>query len=169
MPIHIANYLDADRRSATAGEAITMGMVCKVSDAGDGTRKLLKLGDSDSASVVSGKWGVAYKVSTDAAQVDTTDLTAAQLAKFGDRRVTIASGDAIVEVRKGAIISYSLDLLHDSLNPDEGGTLPEAGDALEIKGSQWCEVGTSGAVTTLAGRCYGLAEGNTKVLVELVY
>jgi hypothetical protein len=167
MPIHVANFFDADRRSATAGEDMTMGMLVKVEDAGDGTRRLMKLADGDTAEVVSGKWGVVYKVSTDSNQVDVTEFTTTQLERLGDRRVTVSSGDAVIEVRKGAIVGYTADLLHDSLNPAEGGTLPEAGDKLEIKGSQWCEASTGGAITTLAGRCYGLI-GST-VLIELVY
>lgn len=162
MPINVANFFEADRRSATAGETITLGMLVKVSDNGDGTRKLMKLLDADSASVVLGAYGIAYKVSVDPAQVNTTTA----LARTGDRTITIVSGDAVVEVRRGAIVEYSADLLHSSLDPARGGTTPVAGAKLEIKGSQWCTTGTGGAITTLAGRCFQ-ARG-TKVLVELV-
>lgn len=162
MPINIANFFESDRRSATAGEAMTMGMVVKVSDQGDGSRRLLKLLDADSASVVGGSYGVVYKVSSDPGQVNTSTA----LARTGDRTVTIASGDAVIEVRKLAIIEYSADLLHSSLDPARAGATPLAGAKLEIKSSQWCAVGTGGAITTLAGKVFKVH--GTKVLVELV-
>lgn len=164
MPLHIANLLEADRRTATAGETMDMGMVVKVQSDNAGGRYLMKLADGDSALAVSGNVGVVYKVGTDAFQVDSSTVP----TEFGSRLVTIASGDLVVEVRKGAILEYSLDLLHSSLT-SSGVQNCIPGEKLEIKDSTFCKAGTSGAITSpIVGRCYGL-RGTTTVLVELVY
>ena len=162
----IANWQDADRRSATAGEAMDPGMVVKVSADADGGRFLMKMGDGDDAQVTAKKYAVVFKVSAKADTVETTTVPAA----LGSRLLTIVSGDAVIEVRKGAIIEYSADLLDDSLNPDEGGSLPSAGDALEIKGSKWAEVGSGEieSVDGVAGMCYRSFPATNRVLVELV-
>lgn len=163
MPINIANYFDADRRSAKAGETITMGMVVKVSDWGNGERKLLALTDSDSALLVNGKYGVAYKVSADPQQVASSTAP----SSLGSRLVTISSGDAVVEVRRGAIIEYSADLLHSSLDPARGGTTPTVGQDLAIKSSQFCTTATGSAITSpIVARVFRVF--GTKVLVELI-
>lgn len=160
--VNIANLAVADRRTASAGEAMSMGMVVKVSDDGAGGRKLMKLLDADSAEVASGKFAVVYKVNTDAFRVDSSTVP----TEWGSRLITIASGDLVVEVRKGAIIEYTLDELDASLT-SAGAPNCVAGEALEIKGSKWCKAGTGGAVTALAGRCYDILGNNVRV--ELVY
>jgi hypothetical protein len=160
--VNIANLATADRRTATAGEAMSMGMVVKVSDDGAGGRKLMKLADADSAEVASGKFAVVYKVTADALRVDSSTVP----NDWGSRLVTIASGDLVVEVRKGAIIEYTLDELDVSLTSG-GAPNCAAGEALQIKGSKFCKAGTSGAITTLAGRCYDILGNNIRV--ELVY
>ena len=160
--INIANFFEADRRSATAGEDMTMGMLVKVSDDGAGGRTVMKLLDADAALLVAGNYGVVYKVSADADQVHTSTASAVT----GLREVTVSSGDAVVEVRRGAIVEYSADLLHSSLDAAREGTAPTVNDALEIKSSQWCEVGTGSAITTVVGRVFKVF--GTRVAVEIV-
>lgn len=166
MPINVANFFEADRRSAVAGEAIDQGMIIQMSHFDDvpGTRKAMRLGNGDVLFLVPGLYAVAYKVSNDPDQVASTTASTAT----GVRTVTIASSDAIVEVRPGAMIEYTADLLDDSLNPAEGGTTPIPGDALEIVGSKWCEIGTASAITApLVGRVFRTF--GTSVVVELLH
>lgn len=161
MPINIANFFDADRRSAKAGETLDMGMVVKVTDWGNGERKLMKV--TSSGDLVSGKYAIVYKVSADAEQVSTSTAP----SSFGSRLVTISSGDAVVEVRKGAIVEYSADLLHDSLDPSAGGATPVVGQDLAILNAQWCTTATGSAITSpIVGRVFRVF--GTRVLVELV-
>lgn len=163
MGFHIANYYDAPRYSARAGETMTIGMVVKVSLFGTGERKLMKLLDADSAELVAGKYGVVAKVSGEPNLVDTSTAP----ARLGSRVISIASGDHVVEVRRGAIMEYTADLLHASLNPGSGGATPAVGDALGIKDSLWCTAATGGAITSpVAGRVFRTF--GTRVLVELV-
>lgn len=165
MPINVANLLDADKRTAVAGEAITMGMVIKLSDDGAGRRKALKLLDADAAVAAKpGTYGVAYKLSTDSNQVASSTAPAV----LGDRTVSISSGDLIIELRRGSIVEYSADLLHSSLDPSRAGTTPQAGTDLNVKGSQWCALaGVAGSMSgTVIGRVFRVF--GTKVLVEVV-
>lgn len=165
MPINVANLLDADKRTAVAGEAITMGMVIKLSDDGAGRRKALKLADSDAAVAAKpGTYGIAYKLSTDSNQVNSSTAP----SSLGDRTVSISSGDLIIELRRGAIVEYSADLLHSSLDPSRSGTTPQAGTDLNVKGSQWCA--TSGVAGSMSGTVIGrvFRVFGTKVLVELL-
>lgn len=173
MAINIANFFDADRRSAKAGETMSIGMVVKVRTTAEtalytgSERELMKLANGDSALMVAGGVGVVYKVSANADQVDTTTLTAAQLANMGDRRVTIASGDQVVEVRRGAIIEYAMSDLDASLDTARGGALPVAGAALGVVGSLFCATTAGSAITSpVLGKCYAVRGG--KILVELV-
>lgn len=170
MLIHIANYFDADRRSALAGEDLPLGAVCAVS-AGTGTaagnRVLTKV--TAAGDLKPGKFGVAFKVSSDPLQVTSSTVNADSHADLGSRVVAIKSGDQIVEVREGAIVEYHPSLLDDSLNPAAAspGTLPAIGDALGIKAGKWCAAGASGAITSpVVGRVYDVVGG--KVRVELV-
>lgn len=165
--LHIANYFDCDRLSAVAGEAMTPGMIVKVTGNAAGERKLMKLLDADSAQVVAGKYAVVTKEMIDRDEVESS--TAA--SDTGSRIVSIASGDAVLELRKGTKIEYSPDLLDDSLNPGASGALPGVGDALAIKGSKWCASGTGGAIATpVAGRVLRVFGSGTtaKVVIELV-
>lgn len=168
MPIHIANFYDADRRTAVCAQTggLTMGMLIKVSDDGAGGRKALQVQDADTALLVAGNYGIAYKVVADAFQVNSSTANA---TLTGSRIVTIASGDNIVEVRRGAIVEYSADLLHSSLDPARSGALPVVGAALAIKSGQWCTTGTGGAITSpVCGRVYQVNSSANKVLVEIV-
>jgi hypothetical protein len=166
MAFTIANYYDADRRSARATEDIAaQGMVVKVSNSG-GERMLTKLADADAALLVPGNYGVVYKVSTDALQV-VESAASANATVTGDRIVKIRSGDDVVEVRRGAICEYSADLLHASLDPARAGTTPVAGEALAIKGSQWCDAAEVGAIISpVVGRVFQVR--GTSVLVEIL-
>jgi len=156
MPMNIVNFFEADRRTARAGETMTQGAVVKVSDWGDGQRKLLKITTGDTPAV--GAYGCAYKVSADTYQVNSTTAP----ASFGDRTVTIASGDYVVEVRKGAIIEYSADLLDASL-----ATPQPVGTALGVIGGKWCTAGTGSAVTApVMGKVF--RNFGTRTLIEIV-
>jgi hypothetical protein len=164
MPIHIANFYDADRRTAKADEAIVMGAVIKIEDDLAGGRLAHTLVSGDGALLVAGNYGVAYKVSTDAASVissSTGDTT---------RVVSIVSGDYIVEVRRNALITYTADMLHANLDPDRGGTTPLAGAPLALwtsaTANKWCASGTGGAIATLIASVFK-TEG-TNVVVELL-
>lgn len=164
MPINVANLLDADKRSCVANEAITMGMLIKMSDNGAGKRLAKLLLDADTTLIGrTGTIGVAYKLSTEAYQVATTTAPAAT----GDRTVAIVSGEQMIELRRGSLVEYTADLLHSSLDPSRAGTTPVAGADLYVKGSQWCSTGTasslSGAVIGRVFRVFG-----KKVVVELV-
>lgn len=160
MPINIANYFEADRRSAKAGETLDMGMVVKVSDWGNGERKLLKV--TSSGDLVAENYAVVYKVSAEPYQVTTSTVA----SQFGSRITTISSGDSVVEVRRGAIIEYSADLLDASLDPARGGVTPKVTDALGVVNARFCAASAGSAINTpmIANvfRVFG-----TKVLIEL--
>lgn len=154
----IANFYEADRRTARAGESMSQGAVVKISDWGDGQRKLLKLTTGDTPAV--GAYGVAYKVGTDQYQVDSS--TAASTT--GSRIVTIVSSDYVVEVRPRAFLEYSVDLLHASLAVP---SVVPAGTALGVLAGQWCTSGTGSAVTApVIGRVFRWF-GN-RLMVELL-
>lgn len=161
--IHIANFLESDRLSAKAGETMTQGMVVKVRSDLKGGRELMKVANGDSALLVAGNYAIIYKVSTEAAQVISSTAPAA----LGDRTVTIVSGDQVVEVRRGAKVEYTADLVDASLDPARAGTTPTPGDKLEIVGALWCKAGTSSSITSpICGRV--LRVFGTNFVVELV-
>lgn len=166
MLLHIANYFDSDRRSAIAGNDLSMGAVCKVTaDAVTGERVLnfaTVTGDLQNV----GAYAVALKVSADPLQVDTSSVPVEYL---GNRIVTIKSGDKIVEVRRGAILEYSPTILDASLDPARAGALPTAGAALAVKNTTGlpCTTGAAGAITSpVVLRCYNVVNG--KVRIELL-
>lgn len=162
MKLHISNMYDATRHTAVAGEAIALGAVIKIVNDG-GTRKAMTLADADSALLVAGNYGVAYKVNVDENAVSSSTAPSA----FGDRTSPIVSGDLIVQVDRGAILEYDVTLLHDSLNPSAGGALPQAGAALGVKGGKFCTTGTASAITSpVVGRVFDVL--GSKVRIQLV-
>lgn len=165
MKLHIANFYDATRHTAVAGEDIALGAVIKIGPGTGNEREALQVTDSDAAALVSGKFGVAFKVSGDSLQV--SESLYGVPSDWGSRVVAIYSGDAIVQVGAGAIIEYDPSLLHDSLNPAEGGTLPVVGEALAVKGGLFAKSNVAGAITTpVVGRVFDVLGG--KVRIELV-
>lgn len=163
MGFHIANYYDAPRYSARAGETMTVGMIVKVDPYTGGERKLMKLLDGDAAELVAGAYGVVAKVSGEPNLVDTSTAP----SRLGSRIIAIASGDHVVEVRAGAIMEYTADLLHDSLDPAAGGLTPVATQALGVKDSLWCAASVGSAITSpVIGRVFRVF--GTRVLVELL-
>lgn len=159
MAFNIANFFDAPRFSARAGETMDHGNVVKVLDWGNGERKLMKLANSDAASLSGDKYAVVTKFSTDANQVQSSTAP----SRLGSRIVTISSGDHVVEIRKGAILEYSTDLLHASIVS----TPPVVGDGLTVKDSLFCIAGTAGqASAQVVGRVFRIF--GTKYLIELV-
>lgn len=166
MLIHIANYFEADRRSAVAGEDMALGCVTVASPDGTGQRELNKLTAQNE--IKPGIVGIAFKVSADPLQVSSSTVS----ESLGDRSVSIKAGDQIVEVRVGAMVEYDVSLLDDSLNPGATvpGTLPDVGDALAINptNSKFCKSDVSGALTApVFGRVFEV-RGSKKVVVELV-
>lgn len=165
MKLHIANFYDAPRHTAFAGEAIALGAVIKIDQGAAGERRALQLTDADSAQLVAGKYGVAVKVSADDLQV--SESLYGVPSEWGSRIVAISSGDAIVQVGKGAIIEYDPSLLHASLDPANGGALPTVGTALAVKGGKFCTAATASAITSpVVGRVFDVLGG--KVRIELV-
>lgn len=166
MKLHIANYFDADRRSARAGEAIGLGEVIKISDDGVGGRRAMKV--TQISDLVPAVCGVAFKVSAEPLAVTSSTVDADSGASLGSRIVTIASGDQMVEVRRGAILEYTADLLDASLDPARGGTTPVVGASLHVKAAKWCAVGTASAIVPAAPVAKVFRTFGTKVLVELI-
>lgn len=165
MLLHIANYFDADRRSAIAGNDLSMGAVCAVTTNSAGERVMnfaTVTGDLQKV----GAYAVALKVSSDPLQVDSSTVPTAFL---GDRVVSIKSGDRIVEVRRGAILEYAPSILDASLDPARAGALPVAGDTLAVKSTTGlpCTTGAASAITSpVVLRCYNIVNG--KVRIELL-
>lgn len=154
----IANFWEADRRTARAGESMQQGAVVAVSDWGDGQHKLMKL--TTGFSGAAGQYGVAYKVGTEPNQVESST---ANTTLLGTRSITIVSGDYVVEVRPRAILEYSQDLMHSSMATFQG-----VGTALGVLAGQWCTSATGSAVTApVIGRVYRYF-GTARVLVELL-
>lgn len=159
MAFHVANFYDAPRFSARAGEAMDHGMVVKVSDWGNGERKLMKLANSDAAALSGDQYAVVTKFSTEPNQV----MSSTAPSRLGSRITTISSGDHVVELRKGAIMEYSLDALHSSVTS----TPPVVGDGLTVKDSLFCIAGTSGqASAQVVGKVFRIF--GTRYLIELV-
>lgn len=167
MAVTILNYFDADRRSVSAGEAMTIGDVVKVVVSGT-SRSVTKLGDADDALALPGNVGVVFKVSTDPNQV-VESAASANAAVTGDRIPSIASGDAVVICRAGTIIEYNASELDDSLNPDAAGVLPTVGQDLGVSGSKFATIAAAtaaGIASPVIARCYQVI--GSKVAVELV-
>lgn len=162
MLLHVANYFEADRRSAVAGNDLPMGTVCAVTTNAAGDRVLnavTVVGDIQKT----GAYGIALKVSADPLQVDVTSVPVELL---GNRVVTIKSGDRIVECRRGSIMEYSPTICDASLDPARAGALPNAGDSLGIKAGLPSTLGAAGAIiSTVVLRCYNVVNG--KIRIEL--
>lgn len=162
MKLHIANYLEADRRTAIAGEALALGAIVKIS----GNAKNQRVARAVTAQAdlqKPGAYGIAFKVSSDPLQVTSSTVP----SEMGNRIVSIASGDFIVECRKGTIMEYDPSLLDASLDPARGGTLPTPGQDLGVKGALPSTTGAAGAIATpVVLRCYDVV--NNKVRIELL-
>ena len=165
MKLHIANFYDAPRHTAFAGEDIDVGAVIKISAGPAGERLAHQVTDADAAQLVAGKYGVAAKINTNPLAVSETLYGVPE--EWGSRVATIKSGDAIVQVAPGAILEFDPSLLHDSLNPAEGGTLPVVGAALAVKAGKFAAAGTGGAIASpVVARVFDVLGG--KVRIELV-
>lgn len=162
MKLHIANFFEADRRTAVAGEDLALGAIVKI--AGNAKNQRVATTVTAQADIQKpGAYGIAFKVSSDPLQVTSSTVP----SEMGTREVTIKSGDFIVECRKGTIMEYDPSLLHASLDPARAGTLPAVGDALAIIGGLPCTVGTATAITTpVVLRVFDVVNG--KVRIELL-
>ena len=164
MLLHIANYAAAHRLTATAGSDIPLGAVIVASDVG-GERRVNGVTNAQGALLVPGNYGVALKVSK--LQLQVTSVTGATPEDFGTRLTSIKSGNAIVEVKPGAIMEYDTSLVHSSLDPKRGGALPLAGAALAVHNGLFCTPATAGAITSpVVGRVNEVIGG--KIRVEIV-
>ena len=160
MLLHISNYMDADRLTAKAGEALTMGQVVKVTGVSN-VRTLTYVRDAESALLVAGKYGVAFKVSSEELQVATSTVP---VDFAGTRLNTIASGDWIAWVGPGAILEYDVSILHSSLDPARAGTLPVIGDALGVKDGLFCRANVGSAIISpVIGRVYDILAGKVRI------
>lgn len=163
---HIANLSEANGRTAIAAANMAVGLVCKVTDTGNGKRTLTPIANNEAALLVPGLYGVAIKYSTDQYEVSSSSAP----AEWGNRINTIYQGDRVTEAPRGAIIEYTAAELDASLDPDRGGTLPTAGQALGISGSRFATTAAAtaaGIPTPVVGRCLTVA-GKNEIRIELV-
>ena len=160
--IHVTNWKYADIGTGVAAADMDQGTICLVSNS-SGKRLLTPVLDTDDANTLAGVYCIAMKIGTDADQVDSST---ANVTVTGDRTVNIKANDVIMEVRRGAKVEYSADLLDDTLNPAQGGTTPVAGATLGILGGKWCAVGSN----ALTGVRIGVVDHvrGTNVVVELL-
>jgi len=164
MKLHIANFYDAPRNTAVAGEDIAMGAVIAISNV-SGARTAMQLTDDDEDLLLPGMYGIAYKVSVESLQVSETLYGVP--VDWGSRVVAISEGDLIVQVGRTAIVEYEPSLLHASLDPARAGTLPVVGETLGIKGGLFCKANVTDAIVApVIGRVFDVLSG--KVRVELV-
>lgn len=162
MLVHVANWYEADRRSATAGAALPMGGVC-VATGDANNNRVLNVAASDADLAKTGQVSIVIKVSSDPLQVDKSTVP----SEMGNRIVTIKSGDAVVECRAGSIIEYAPEALDASLDPARGGTAPVVGQKLGVKAGLPCSLAASGAlIAAPILEVYNLVGG--KVRVELL-
>ena len=167
--LHVTNWTVADiGTGVAAADMAQQGLVCKVTDDGSGRRLMTVLADTDDALVLAGNYAIAMKVDTDANQVDEVDANV-DTDVTGDRRVMIKEDDLIMEVRRGAKVEYSADLLHDSLNPAAAGTTPSVGDALGISGGKFATIAaatSAGIASPVVARVHKVF--GTNVVIELL-
>ncbi len=161
---HIANLFESDRLTAIAGADAPLGAVVVASDVG-GERTVHPVANNQASLLVPGNYGIVFKVSK--LQYAVSSSIGNIPDDFGIRTTSIKSGDVVGEARHGAIAEYDPSLLHASLDPARGGTLPVAGAALAVHGALWCTTGTADAITSpVIGRVHSVVNG--KVRVELV-
>lgn len=159
MKLSIANYLDADRRSAIAGEDLALGAIVKVAGNAKNERVLTAVTAQADLQAV-GKYAIAFKVSSDPLQVSASTVP----SEMGTRLVSIKSGDHIVECRRGTIMSYDPSLLDASLDPARAGTLPTVGAALAVLNGLPCGAAAVGAITSpVVLRCYDIVNGQVRI------
>jgi hypothetical protein len=164
MLISIVNYFESDRRTAFAAADMALGSICKVTANANGDRLMTTAPVQADLQKV-GAYAIAFKVSADPLQVDVTSVPVEYL---GNRVVSIKSGDAIVEVRRGAIVEYDPSLLDASLDPARSGVLPTDGATLAVSATGLpCTTAAVGAITSpVILRCYNVVGG--KVRIELL-
>lgn len=157
MAIQIANFFEADRLTAFAGEALDQGEVVALSGT-NGSSKRVATSVTGSGQLLAGNVAVAVKFSNDEYQVIASTVP----SELGSRLVTIGSGDVIVAVRN-AIIEYDISDLHASITASN----VAPGEALSLLNGKFCKAGTGGAIASpVVGRVYDTLNG--KVRVELV-
>lgn len=165
MP-HVVNFKYADMETATAGAAMNIGDIGLVTEGASGAiREVNPIGDTDDALVLEGNVGVVIKFPADALEVATS--TAAP--STGDRVPSIALGDLVVLVGKGAILEYDADELDNSLNPAQSGTTPTVGDDIGISSSKFSDIATAvsaGIAVPVIARVHRTF--GTKVQIKLV-
>ncbi len=165
MP-HVVNFKYADMETATAGAAMNIGDIGLVTEGATGDiRQVDPIGDTDDLLVLEGNVGVVIKFPADALEVATSTAQ----PSTGDRVPSIATGDLVVLVGKGAILEYDADELDDSLNPGQGGTTPTLGDDIGISSAKFSDIATAvsaGIAVPVIARVHKLF--GTKVQIKLV-
>jgi hypothetical protein len=153
MLISIVNYFESDRRTAFAAADMALGSICKVTANANGDRLMTTAPVQADLQKVG-----AYAI----------DVTSVPVEYLGNRVVSIKSGDAIVEVRRGAIVEYDPSLLDASLDPARSGVLPTDGATLAVSATGLpCTTAAVGAITSpVILRCYNVVGG--KVRIELL-
>lgn len=151
MAVNIANYFEADRISAAAGEAMSVGMVVSLENVA-GQRKLMKV--DAAGDLVPGKYGVVMKFSVDPRAVDSSTTP----AEWGTRLTSIANLDDVVLVGAGAYIQFDAADLDASLDAGRGGAYPAVGDRLGVKAAKFSTMGAASAIITpTVARVYEVA------------
>lgn len=165
MGIQITNWKYADVGTVVAATDMGQGQLCKIDGLGLNRRATI-LTDTDDALVLSGNYCMVLKVGTSDEEADVSTVP----ARFGTRLVGIFAGDLVAEVRKGAKVRLTADLLDASLDPARSGTTPAVGAALGISGGRLSTIAaatTSGIATPVVARVHKVF--GTDVIVELVY
>ncbi len=169
--IHVTNWKYADIGTGVAAAAMSQqGLVCKVTDDGDGRRLLTVIGNAEDALAVPGNYAVALKVDTDANEIDFDNPDGLLVPDpTRDRSVAIREGDLVMECRAGTKLEYSADLLDAALDPGRGGTTPTVGQDLGVQAGFWTTIAdaATGIASPVIGRVHKVF--GTSVVVELVY
>lgn len=163
MLIHVANYFEAERRSAVASGVLPLGGVTVATQGTSSAERSLALVASDADLAKTGQVGIVIKVSSDPLQVDSSTVP----TELGSRLVAIKAGDRVVECRPGSIVAYDPSLLDASLDPARAGALPTVGQSLGVKAGLPCTLGASGAlIAAPVLKVYDIVGG--KVRIELL-
>lgn len=142
MLIHVANFFEADRRSAVAAGVIPLGSVCVATQGTTAASRSVTPVTTDADIAKTGAVSIVIKVSSDPLQVDSSTVP----TELGNRLVAIKAGDAVVECRAGSIVAYDPSLLDASLDPARAGTLPVVGVLLGVKAGLPCALGAASAL-----------------------
>jgi hypothetical protein len=163
--IQVTNWKYADIGTVVAATDMGQGQMCLIDGTGLNRRATI-ITDTDDAAVLAGNYCLIMKIGTSNEEVDSSTAP----ARFGDRKVAILAGDLCMEVRQGAKVRLSADLLGASLDPARSGATPAIGQALGIAGGRLATIaaatsaGIASPVVARVNKVFG-----TDVVIELVY